>query len=118
MNSAFFARGISHLDVVEVTHSEDKVTLEFARVVERSGHSTYMLIATADETSFQSYWSRLEATGCTYESTHINLNMGRRLLLSVDVPPSANLNEAYQILESGETDGAWVFQEGYTHLPQ
>lgn len=58
VNSPFFARGISHYDVVEATPSDDNVTLEFARVVERAGHSTYMLIATADEAGAQSGASR------------------------------------------------------------
>ncbi len=39
--------------------------------------------------------------------------MGRRVMLAVDVPPSANLHEAYDGLMRGERDGVWIFQEGY-----
>jgi len=117
-NSPFFTRGISYQDVVEATASDAKRIFEFDHVVERAGHSTYMLIIEADEATFNPSWNMLKEKGCTYESTHIDLNIGRRLLLSVDVPPSADLFEVYKVLERGEADGIWEFQEGYAHLPK
>jgi hypothetical protein len=116
MNSPFFARGISHLDIVEAASTGDGLIFEFRKVIERGGHSTYMLIVQVNEHKVRAYWTILEKMGCSYESAHINLSTGRRLLFSVDVPPSANLYEVYEVLERGEADSVWIFQEGYANL--
>jgi hypothetical protein len=118
MNSPFFTRGISYLDVVGAVPSEDKTVFNFQKAIERAGHSTYMLIIETDESKFRPYWNMLAKRGCSYESMHMILSMGRRLLLSIDVPPSTNLFEVYDILKRGESDGVWLFQEGYAHLPK
>ncbi|MBN9488404.1 MAG: DUF4265 domain-containing protein [Alphaproteobacteria bacterium] len=117
-NSPFFTKGINHQDVVEAVAGEDRRVFEFNHVAKRAGHSTYMLIIEADEATFRPYWNMLEEKGCTYESTHIVLSMGRRLLLSVDVPPSANILEVFNVLERGEADSVWLFQQGYAYLPK
>ncbi|WP_085936740.1 DUF4265 domain-containing protein [Enhydrobacter aerosaccus] len=115
-NSPFFARGISHNDVVKALPTEDGLVFDFDRVVERSGHSTYMILAESDGSRFWTCWDALERKGCSYESTHIDLSVGRRLLLSVDVPSSADVREVYDLLERGEADQVWLFQEGYAYL--
>ena len=115
-NSPFFVTGISQMDVVEAADGEDRRIVEFNRVVERGGHSTYMLLVEAEDASYRLHWNVLEQKGCTYESTHIDLSIGMRLLLSVDVPPSADLHEVYRTLERGEAEGIWEFQEGYAYL--
>ena len=114
-NSPFFVTGIGYLDVVKAQLTEDSTIHRFEEIVTRGGHSTYMLLAEEQSPKFGIYWSFLEAKGCSYESMHIKLSMGERLLLSVDVPPSANMLEAYDILKQGEADGTWMFQEGYAH---
>lgn len=112
---AFFTTGINYRDVVKATPSEDKITFDFERVIERGGHSTYMLIMTADVDKVRAYWSALEERKCTYESMNINLSMGKRQLWAVDVPPSANLVEIYSYLEKGAVENIWVFQEGFSY---
>ncbi len=77
-----------------------------------------MLLVEVEDANYRLYWNMLEQKGCTYESTHIDLSIGRRLLLSVDVPPSADLGEVYRTLERGEAEGIWEFQEGYAYLPK
>jgi Domain of unknown function (DUF4265) len=115
-NSPFYAIGVSHLDVVAVRPAEDNITFDFERVVERSGHSTYMLLLKADDADVQSRWLVLEKMGCTYESAAIKLSMGDRTLYSVDVPPTADLQQVWEQLAEGERAGAWLLQEGYAHL--
>jgi hypothetical protein len=115
MNSPFFARGISYRDVVNASATERGMIFDFKDVVERSGHSTYMLLSKPDDACLGSYWNMLEKCGCSYESTHINLSIGRRLLYSVDVPPSADIDEISEILLRGEGDSVWMFQEGYVN---
>ena len=116
MNSPFFARGVSNRDIVKASGPENDFILDFKEVVERGGHSTYMILFKADEDRFSSYWRMLEKSGCSYERTRIKLSIGQRSLFSVDVPPSADIHETYEILERGESDGVWVFQEGYAYL--
>lgn len=114
-NSPFFATGVGHHDVVKAEPIESSMVHRFEEVITRSGHSTYMLLVEEKSAKFGIYWSDLEAKGCSYESMHIKLSIGERLLLSVDVPPSANLLEVHGILKQGEAEGAWMFQEGYAH---
>jgi hypothetical protein len=115
LNSPFFAMGISYQDVVKAKPVEHE--LLFEEVVERGGHSTYMLILEGSRALVSSYWRLLENLGCSYESGHIKLSMGQREIYSVDVPPSADIYEVYELLERGEKDKVWLFQEGYAHLP-
>jgi len=117
MNSPFFARGISYLDIVEASPTENNAVFKFEKIVERRGHSTYMLIMLMNEHRIGAYWNMLEAMGCSYESMNIDLSVGPRLLYSVDVPSSADICEVYEILERGKRDKVWIFQEGYAHLP-
>ncbi len=43
----------------------------------------------------------------------MELSIGKRLLLSVDVPPSADLFDTFEILKRGEADGVWIcFKKG------
>ena len=103
-------------DIVGATPTDDRRVFEFERVVERSGHSTYMLIVEADNEKFGPYWDKLQERGCSYEPMEMEFSMGRRRLLSVDVPPAANVHEIYRLLEEGEAHGIWTFQEGYAYL--
>ncbi|MBY0318082.1 MAG: DUF4265 domain-containing protein [Reyranella sp.] len=116
-NSPFFATGIGYLDVIKAQPTEDPTIHRFEEIVTRGGHSTYMLLVEEKSSGFGIHWSVLGAKGCSYESMHIKLSIGERLLLSVDIPPSADLLEAYDVLKQGAADGTWMFQEGYAHLP-
>jgi hypothetical protein len=112
-NSPFFVRGVSYHDIVRVIPSNDGSGLEFAGVIDRSGHSTYMLLVLPISSSFDEYWKRLENLGCTYESGTIGTAHGERLLYSVDVPAESDVYQVYPILEEGERTGVWLFQEGH-----
>jgi uncharacterized protein DUF4265 len=117
-NSPFFAKGINNLDVVLAKPTENDLVFDFIEVIERLGHSTYMLLMEPAETRVASFWGLLERLGCSYESTHINLSIGRRLLYSVDVPPTADLYEVYEIVEQGRDKGVWMFQAGYVGISE
>jgi hypothetical protein len=116
LNSPFYARGINHQDVVEATFVEGShLVFLFKRVAERGGHSTYMILAKKDEPRLDHYWRLLENVGCAYEGASVDLSVGERRLLSVDVPPSTDLDEVRELLERGHHDQVWIFQEGYKH---
>jgi hypothetical protein len=115
-NSPFFAKSINNLDVVKAKCTNDLVG-DFIEIIERGGHSTYMLLIQPAETRIVSYWSILEGLGCSYESMRIDLSIGRQLLYSVDVPPTTDIHEVSEMLERGQDQGVWMFQEGYAHTP-
>jgi hypothetical protein len=110
-NSPFFATGVSYLDTVRARLADEG--LEFTDVVARGGHSTYMLLVPPASRDFATYWRGLETRGCTYERKSIRLSVGSRMLYSVDVPPSSDFAEISAILDQGERDKVWVFQEGH-----
>jgi hypothetical protein len=111
-NIPFFTRGVSYLDIVAATKTEYD-DYKFERVLERSGHSTYMLLVPPGSKPFVAFWTRLESLGCGYESATITISLGERTLYSVDVPPKTDIHAVYEILEEGEKSNVWVFQEGY-----
>jgi Domain of unknown function (DUF4265) len=113
MNSPFHVRGVSFEDIVKATPIGSNNTFQFDSVVERGGHSTYMLIMMGDKTKVDAYWSMLKKIGCSCEGATVHWDGEKRKLYSVDVPPSTDLHEVYGILERGESDKVWIFQEGY-----
>ena len=112
MNSPFFTPGISYQDIVTAT-PENHMIFKFDGVERRGGHSTYMILHGLQETRIPAYWNLLERIGCSYESMQVNLSIGTQALLSVDIPPATDLDEACEIMERGQSHGVWMFQEGY-----
>jgi hypothetical protein len=113
MNSPFFTMGIGHLDFVTATPSEIDGIFDFDRVEKRGGHSTFMMLVAPTEKRFGAYWKLVEKVDCSYERMQIKLSIGHRLLFSVDVPPSADLDEVVELLERGKNDDVWIFQAGH-----
>src|SRR4051794_27214440 len=63
-NTPMFVRGVSFLDVVRAIERTDGEGLEFAGVIDHSGHSTYMILSPPTCPSFEEYWQRLQNIGC------------------------------------------------------
>jgi hypothetical protein len=116
-NSPFFSRGINHLDIVSAKPTESDRIFDFVNVIARSGHSTYMLLMEPGDARLASWWDQLQQMGCSYESTHLGTSFGPKELYSVDMPPTADLHEAYEVLTKGEHAGIWMFQEGHANVP-
>jgi hypothetical protein len=112
-NSPFFVRGVSYQDVVRAVRRRDGPGLAFAGVVDRGGHSTYMLLVPPTHADFATYWQKLQELGCTHESKKLRVSLGERILYSVDVPPRADIAEVRSTLEDGERKNVWMFQEGH-----
>ncbi len=107
-NTPFFAFGVSFHDVV--FGEERKGQIMFSGVSLRGGHSTYRLMPEKTRRGdFPRYWAPLQELGCSYEEE------GR--VLAVDVPPHANINEAYVLIEEGYSAGVWDFEEGHCGHP-
>lgn len=109
-NSPFYFFGLSYRDVVQA-EPDDHGQLWFRSVVERGGHSTYRLMRSkCPSEAFEQAWRPLKALGCMYEG-------GPGQLLSVDVPPEANIHEVYALLEAGKSSGVWDLEEGHCGHP-
>jgi len=113
MNSPFYIRSVCYLDIVRALPVADTAEFAFADVVERGGHSTYMIACPLGSGDFAPDWLPLEQLGCSYESKSIKTSHGPRMLYSVDIPARTNIQAAYKILEEGERRGVWFFQEGH-----
>ena len=82
-------------------------------VRERGGHSTYRLYlkgVTVTSEAFTRFWKPLEAIGATFEQADDRL-------LAIDVPDTADIYEAYALLQGGEEAAVWDFQEGHCGHP-
>ncbi len=108
LNSPFFAYGLSLDDVVLGGKIDESGARPFVRVLRRSGRSTYRILVD-DQDRFEEYWQPLGAKGCTYESS------GK--LVAVDVPASSDIYSVYSLLEAGEADSVWEFEEGHCGHP-
>ena len=112
-NSPFFARGVSFEDVVRAKPSEEYGgTLEATALIQKCGHSNYMLLFEEGDKRVADIWTKLKDMGCAYESTAIKLSIGKRWLYAVDVPPLADITKVQAILKEGEEQGIWMCQEG------
>lgn len=120
-NTPFFAQDVSFLDIVRAVPCRDRPEFAFAGVIDRSGHSTYTVLVPEGSQAFEVWWQRLESIGCSYEGAgalHVRLMHAPMNLYAVDVPPETDVHSAYAILDEGEQQGLWTFQEGHCgHMP-
>jgi hypothetical protein len=107
-NIPFFATEIAIGDVVSAIH--DGGELRFQKVVQPSGHSTLRLII-YDKSEVPTVRRLLEERGCTSEGSHIPG------LISVDVPPSVSLAELRAMLDEGEAQERWGYEEACLASP-
>lgn len=111
-NSPFQIYGVSLGDKV-VAH-QNKGELQFVRVVERGGHSTYRvrLPSGRDHAYFMSYWTPLAVLGCTYEGVN-----GQQRLYAIDVPSIEMVPAVYDLLQANENNKVWEFEEAHYFRP-
>lgn len=104
-NVPYYIKGVSYDDIVEINLKSD--LLWFKKVVMKSGHSTYRIIFFEKTVKFEStpYWCQLEKLGCTYERAYHNF-------YAIDVPETSDIYAVYNVLELGEKEGVWDFEEG------
>ncbi|MHA6823919.1 DUF4265 domain-containing protein [Ralstonia pseudosolanacearum] len=108
LNTPFFAKGLSYGDVISINVESDGIF--FNSVVSSGGHSTYRLILneSIDDATFKGRWSDFAELGCTYES----FLLGVAYMYAIDVPPSVDVIKVYSLLEAGEQNEIWDFDEG------
>lgn len=101
-NVPFFAKGVACEDVVSAKDVDGE--LRFQKVVRPSGHATLRLIV-HDEEDVPSVKELLEKHGCAVERSHVPG------LISVDVPPTVPLDSLKPLLDEGEDEERWGYEE-------
>lgn len=103
----FFVYGYALGDIVSVTETEEQSPV-VRGVVRRSGHSCYRVFLSGNLSSVEqtNTWPALTRLGCTYERA-------TERLFAIDVPAETNIHSAYQLLNTGEKQGEWSFEEVY-----
>jgi len=111
-NSPFYVRDVSFEDEVSIKQVNGKFIYD--SIIRRGGHSTYRILIQESVRGevLKPYLDALEGLGCTYETSE-----GPTRLLAVDVPPEADIYKVYALLEKGESDGVWGFEEGHCGHP-
>lgn len=102
-NGPFFAYGVSWKDEVEA-HPADDGVLECVRVVSKSGNRTLRVIFnayTSNDDRAKNILRGLRDLGCSYEGMQPRL-------VSVNVPPEANLNSVTSFL-TGLPELQWEY---------
>ena len=107
LNSPFFYRGVSYLDVVEARVQEDG--LYFSQVIDRGKHSTYRIYCRIDGDDAMTYRTYLVTLGCTFERA----DLAEGVLYSVDIPPEVDIHEAYGVMARAQAENVFVFEEGF-----
>ena len=107
-NIPFYAYGIALGDIVLAGQVDGRLT--FKEVIAHSGHSTYRILV-KDDSGFESdpfkgLSQRLQELGCEYE-------VAKRRWIAIDVPPATDVFTVYKLLESGEEQDLWTFEEGH-----
>lgn len=108
-NIPFYAFNISLDDIIEAEINESDGRLFFnGIVVKPSGNHVYRCMVNRDSPKqSQKYLELINSMNCFYE-TAIH---GDFELFSIDVPSDVDVNKIYDILELGEADGSWDFEE-------
>jgi hypothetical protein len=111
MNTPFYARGVSYLDIVRTIPALDGYGIDYAGLLEKSGHSTiWLLVPYGRLDDFQNYWLPLKQMHCSYESS--SMDTIKQTLYAVDVPPETDIDAVLSIVEEGQANNVWLFHIG------
>jgi len=112
-NTPFNVYGISNNDIVLAREIEGVLTFE--SVSHRGGHSTYRILLPINSSheKFLTLWPRFKKLNCTFEGT-----TEKQGLYSIDVPPQTDVSAVYKLLEKGENEGKFEFEEAHYCNPK
>jgi hypothetical protein len=107
LNIPLYTYGVSFLD--EVSLKRDDGVVKFDQVCAKSGNHTYRILLKAgiERAEFETRWPAFAAHGCEYESSKEPEDV-----FGINVPPQTDISAVYALLEDGENDKVWYFDEG------
>ena len=117
-NIPFYVRGISDEDIVAAATDNEDGRLVFSELIEASANSTFRLIVSAEE-EISEVRKTFRDLGCPSEQVSPRL-------FSLHIPESVPIKPIAILIEQGERDGRWEFEEGalrhqdsgFSYLPQ
>jgi len=106
-NSPTYAYGYSYKDTVSARVVDGQAVV--TGVIARGGHSTFRILLDEafDEKRWERYWHPLSEAGCSYESNEAHT------VFAVDVKPTADIRKVATLLENGEAEGFWQYEDGH-----
>jgi hypothetical protein len=113
-NIPFYVYGVALDDIVTAFPRRDEALLVFDKVEEHSGHSTYRVICTQEDSedslppAFWAFIEQLKAMNCTYEGAH-------HTLFAIDIPPETDIAKVYALLKQGKQTGLIDLEEGFRY---
>ena len=102
-NIPFYVTSLAVGDVVEARQDEAEL-LWFTRMIKPSGHTTVQILF-AREGDVPSFRAQLSQMGCESEGSDVPE------LIAVDIPPTVKYEEAKKLLDAGEREGCFEYQE-------
>ncbi len=102
-NIPFYVLGVSDGDLVAAVIEEDG-RLVFSELVEASSNSTFRLFV-SDEEEISKVRKMFRDLGCPSE-------LVSRRFISLHIPGSVTMRPIASLIEQGEKDGRWEFEEG------
>lgn len=106
-NSPFYVFGVSSEDVVSARETAGR--LVFQEVISKGGHSTYRVFLhdgrTIHSPEFKKLWTPISELGATFENANDHF-------VAVDIPKGRDIHAIYELLDQGEQDEVWSFEEG------
>jgi hypothetical protein len=111
-NIPIFVSEVSYGDIVSV--SEDRNgALNFHAVIEEGGHSTLRVIFLENDADTRSITVRASDLGELLRKNGCEFQVSRPPeILAIDIPPSVSIEVIRGILQRGEVDGLWNYEEG------
>ncbi|MFI8791988.1 DUF4265 domain-containing protein [Streptomyces sp. NPDC055105] len=104
VNAPFFVYGVSSGDIVSFLVSGDGAEIVFDELLSVRGHSTLRVVL-LDDSKEAALVLRLRELGCAVETGRV------ASLLAVDVPPGVAYPTIREILETGEAQELWEYEE-------
>ena len=107
LNIPLYSYGVSYMDKVLLNKSGN--ILNFDRVSFKGGNHTYRILLRSGfgKPDFDKRWAALAALGCEYESSKDPEDV-----FGINVPQQSDVQAVYALLEDGQNDGVWYFDEG------
>jgi hypothetical protein len=104
-NSPFYAYKYSFEDII-IAKKDELGRLLVKEKVKTGGHVTYRIyiLKETDRKTAENWLKNLKEKGCSIERASQHL-------ISVNVPPEADIHEVYKLLEDGEKKDIWGFEE-------
>lgn len=110
-NIPFFTKSLSLGDTISVVLGQNALILN--SIIERGGHSTYRVFVQDPDDEHSNLLETLRDMGCDWEKARFKGGE----LYAVDLPPQVDIYEVYAVLEKGQKEGSWLFEEGYVGHP-